>query len=685
MSLPWTHKVIPVARNIPCDIDEMIDVVTADDGFHTPFDNGNFGFGQYETGRLRSGDSVIRLANSSDNFRAASRRSTDPGIIEFSSVLLPSTLPSYHPEGLSMVRSPLPVGSDEHHDDDRLIEGATILRCFEAMQGLKRRKIEQARSCVTSFEISVKINSSSSRSSIFTSSSNKQTLDKDGIPIVLEATLPLEVENGRRIGKTRAKIASEILGSYNIQHGQPQFQAGKNSSRPPVGRTRLIWTSKQISDQPQRVSFTSLVTGQKLESGAEKRPRNIRVRIKVDGDIWHDRKTTGHGNRDAGFDVQASLQCDQLIKNLLDGRNDRTNFSYFIPPLIECIPDSAGSIHVVCTSPGTILQSSISPILKLAAEKSNPCCTVCWRSTAGGLEVKECSKCGLLAHAECCLDPGESRVLSAADDQFRKERWTCSVCCHYNKNDSGICGAKNLLQTMTTIKKSKRRSRPPSKLKDPHFESMKPQKIDHSTVVKNKEMKCANCFLSGGAMSRISVEGEELWIHEVCRIWTSDQRYSSNSRNQSCVLCGANSDLPGSSRLRKEEPMPQKSYSSRCVVKCAAAGCHISVHPMCALVSSLTSQSINEASHEKSENATLDDIEKVKQKDIELCSQYTLTFASIRGLAHSVGKDPGARCAAFLPIVFCGIHNPAREQSFHGLYPGGKSMDIEQTLKVPSC
>jgi hypothetical protein len=62
-----------------------------------------------------------------------------------------------------------------------------------------------------------------------------------------------------------------------------------------------------------------------------------------------------------------------------------------------------------------------------------------------------------------------------------------------------------------------------------------------------------------------------------------------------------------------------------------------------------------------------------------------LTFASIRGLAHSVGKDPGARCAAFLPIVFCGIHNPAREQSFHGLYPGGKSMDIEQTLKVPSC
>ena len=44
MSLPWTHKVAPVARNIPCDIDEMIDVFTADHGFHAPFDNGSFDF-----------------------------------------------------------------------------------------------------------------------------------------------------------------------------------------------------------------------------------------------------------------------------------------------------------------------------------------------------------------------------------------------------------------------------------------------------------------------------------------------------------------------------------------------------------------------------------------------------------------------------------------------------------------
>jgi hypothetical protein len=106
---------------------------------------------------------------------------------------------------------------------------------------------------------------------------------------------------------------------------------------------------------------------------------------------------------------------------------------------------------------------------------------------------------------------------------------------------------------------------------------------------------------------------------------------------------------------------------------------------MCALVSSLASKSTIEERDEKSEIATLDNIQKAKKRDVELCSQYTLTFASVCGLAHSFGKDPGAKFSAPLPIIFCGIHNPAREQSFHGLYPGGESMDIDQTLKVPSC
>lgn len=679
---------VPVARNIPCDIDEMIDVVTADDGIHAPFDNGNFGFGQFEAGRRRSDDSVIRLANSSENFRAASRRSTDPGRIEFSTVALPSTLPSYHPESLSMTRSPLRFCFDEEHGDGGVTNGATILRCFEAIQGLKRRKTVQAQSCVTSYEVSVKVNSSSSRSSIFVTSPDKQKVDNDCTPIVLEATLPIEVENGRKMSKTRAETESENLGSYDLRNGLPPLQSGNNSIRLSVGRTRLVWARKVLSDQ--RVSYTSLVTGQRLDNAAVKRPRNVQVRIRVDGDIFQSPNTASNWEMNAEINLQASLQCDQLVRNLLDGKSDKTKSPYFVPPLIECIPDSAGSIHVVCTSPGAILQSSISPILKLAGENSKPRCSVCWRSTEGGLEVRECAKCGLLAHIECCLDPGKLWVVSETNNKSGNEEWTCSVCCHNGKNEAKNTGARTTPQKLQAIKKSKRITRPSSKLKDHHFESVKAQNIDHSTVVKNKEIECSICGLSGGAMSRIPVENENFWVHETCRIWTDAQRHSPDSKNLSCVLCGSgfNGTLPADSRLRRGQPTQRasaRSYSSHCVVKCAAPGCHLSVHPMCALASTLTSQSMIEASNKNSKDATLNDILKAKKRDEELCCQYTLTFASIYGLAHSFGKDPGARCSTPLPIIFCGIHNPAREQSCHGLYPGGRLMDLDKTLNIPSC
>lgn len=672
MSLPWTHKVLPVARNIPCDIDEMIDVLTADDGFHAPFDNGSFGFGQFETGRRRNGDSVIRLANSSENFRSASRRSADPGCIEFSTVALPSVLPSYHPESLSTARLPLPNGVDEHQHDVPLAKGAKMLRCFESSQGLKRRKTEEARSCVTTYEVSVKVNSTSSRSTIFEPSIQSQEANDDHMPIVLEATLPIEVENGRKTSKTRAKIESENLGSYDIGHGLPPPQVGKGSNRISVGRTRLVWTSKDLSDQ--RLSYRSLITGQQLDNGAVKRPRNMRVVIKVGGDICRGSDTESGKVVLSETRSQASLQCDQLVRNLLDGKNDRTKSSFFVPPLIECVPDSAGSIHVVCTSPGTLLHSSVTPILKLARRISNDCCSVCWRSTEGGSEVRECVRCGLLAHDECCLNPGELRVESG--DQCRKEEWICSVCCHHKENDV----RNDPQQEMQAIKKSKRKPRPPIKLKDSLVESVQIETTDRAAVLANDEMKCSICSLSGGAMSQVALDSKHVWVHETCRIWTDAHSYSTGSRDSTCVLCGR-----GSSCIEPIQPASAGRYSPRCTVKCAAAGCHISVHPMCALASTLTSQSTSETSGKTSNNGIFDEISNAKKRDEELCSQYTLSFASIKGLAHSFGKDPGARCSTTLPIMFCGIHNPAREQSFYGLYPGGKFMDADNVLKVPSC
>ena len=670
MSLPWTHKVAPVARNIPCDIDEMIDVFTADDGFHAPFENGSFGFGQFETGRRKNGDSLIRLANSSENVRSASRRSNDPGCIEFSTVALPSMLPPYHSESISAVRMPLPIGVDERQHDVPLAKGSTILRCFESTQRLKRRKTEEARNCVKSYKVSIKVNSTSSRSTIIQSPMEAKNASDDHMPIVLEATLPIEVENGRKTSKTRAKIESENLGSYDIRHGLPPLQVGKGS-KTPVGRTRLVWTSKELSDH--RLSYKSLITGQQLDDGAVKRPRDIRVVIKVGGDIVCGPETSDEALI-SGTRTQASLQCDKLVRNLLDGKNERTKSPFSVPPLIECVPDNAGSIHVVCTSPGTFMQSSITPILKLARKSSNLSCSVCWRSTEGGSKVRECVRCGLLAHTECCLDPGELQVKS--EDQCVREEWICSVCCHHKENKV----RKDPEPEIQAIKKSKRIPRPSSKLKDSLLESIHVDTTLHDTISNNDEKKCSVCSLSGGAMSRIAADTGDVWVHETCRIWTDAKSYSTGSRYSTCVLCGTGANCEDSNH----HTSPRR-YTPRCMVKCAAPSCHMLVHPMCALASTLISQSTNEIKRETTENGTSDEILKAKKRDEKLCSQYTMSFASVKGLAHSFGKDPGSRCATTIPIIFCGIHNPAREQSFYGLYPGGKFMVADDTLKVPSC
>ena len=258
-----------------------------------------------------------------------------------------------------------------------------------------------------------------------------------------------------------------------------------------------------------------------------------------------------------------------------------------------------------------------------------------------------------------------------------EDEWVCSVCCHHNGKEAQKQEGADEPGKVQAIKESKRISRPSNKLKESQFESMKSKMTDPSAISAKTEINCSICNLSGGAMSRISVEGEDFWVHETCRIWTDG---SLGSRDAPCILCGVGANCVESTRLA-----PSRRYSPLCVVKCAAPGCHISVHPMCALASTLISQSTNNGSHEASENVTLDNIKRAKKTDEELCSQYTLTFASIRGLAHSFGKDPGARCATTLPIFFCGIHNPAREQSYRGLYPGGGFIDAEQILKVPSC
>jgi hypothetical protein len=683
LSLPWTHKILPVARNLPCDIDELIDLMTLDDGLYAPFENGNFGFGRFDTGQFRTCESSIILANSSNTFRAATRRSNDPGIIEFTTISLP----------------PLPFESfwfDEPFrapctNTNMFPELETELRCFELMQANKKRKVEQARSCIRTTKISVRINSSSSRSSIL-----KETLATkhgDSLPShLLEATLPQEVQLGRRSGHSHAKSMADKLGSYDIRHGLGlTHQSGKNSNRIAVGRTRKMWTEKITSDQPQRVFFTSLLTGERLEGGSQKRPRDVRICINIDGKVFNGRQkqrstaqTEPQGLDHVLTPLQGALDCDQFVHNLFSSDCEPRNAIDHYPPKLECVPDSCGCIHVVCTYPGTISKSSINPLLRNAAGKVKPCCTVCWGSTSMGLEVNECSECGIPVHIQCCLDPGHFTTTSV--DGASITEWKCSTCSRQMNHQTQTCGSSKSFSSGFGVKKSRRKSRLPYKLKDSLVETIQSHRVECAPTEKKEnptpDVECAICFLTGGAMSRVSRHGAVVWVHEVCRLWTTGLAVSSSSNGKidlvkgPCAACGKVGGISLNSPSKKGKHcriMPG-------IVTCAAVGCHVAVHPMCALVSSLASTSRSESNNEDGDKEL--DVNSLKKRDAELCKSFTLTFVTVQGSTHARGKYPGVTRTQTLPIIFCGIHNPKREHSFYGLPPGGKHLN-QNTIRIP--
>jgi hypothetical protein len=195
-------------------------------------------------------------------------------------------------------------------------------------------------------------------------------------------------------------------------------------------------------------------------------------------------------------------------------------------------------------------------------------------------------------------------------------------------------------------------------------------------------------------MSRVS--GSEattaVWVHEVCRLWTAGVSTSSNSNGQindnaigkgQCAACGRGDGkslyAAGSKRGRQCRVLP-----STAPVRCAAVGCHVAVHPMCALVTSLQCQSMKDRNDGGDGVKENDDLSGVRARDVDLCEQFTLTYVTVRGTTDAFGKDPGVNRTETLPVIFCGIHNPKREYSFYGLPPGGKHLD-DSTYRIPRC
>lgn len=251
----------------------------------------------------------------------------------------------------------------------------------------------------------------------------------------------------------------------------------------------------------------------------------------------------------------------------------------------------------------------------------------------------------------------------------------------------------------------------------------------------------------GGAMSRLHGDIGNKWIHEICRIWCTtpinraipfspspsthlpqspfqsdsgllkepENKLEDTQRSQVtqiCCICGMDDNsLNKSNRIQQNKGL----------IKCAAIGCHVMFHPMCAvLVTKLSKESSSSimvggdsadiSKSPSSSNVTKSIHQRAKeaiQQDIEHCQEYTLellevkyskrrsnnsnnqgtdTLFMVRGGSINNGmsnheKDEKETEQRIIPIGLCGLHNPKRNKTFYGCTPG--AMTMSEFIKIP--
>jgi len=697
LSLPWMHRGPPIARNTAFDIDDMTETLTADDGSFTPHSSGPLGFGRYDIGQLRRGSSNTRLATSWDSVCSASRRSTDPGILEVSSITLPlSFSPNASHSTVPEAKRDLKA-TGVFRDTDGAVNapaGEISLQCFERNAQTRRSRVAKVKICAKQRLISVRVGSSSSRSSIFTDI-KLDTESRYGK--MLQATLPPEVQNGKVLNAVNAQKVAESLGSYDSRHGFPKTTSAGRSQRIGCGRTRLVWTDRRgPADQPQKVIHSSLLCGERLEQGSHKRPRDVTVTIRVAGAVFGGRpvaddQTLGlRSQARLGFaNAECTLDDDELVKSILadthkastDRNKARTRVvSAF--PVLDCLPDSNGAIGVVCTVPGKIPWSSVHERLNHAAKLSSVrSCTVCWSPDHDqSYVVQECAECGTLAHTQCCYDSGKIEDIHSIDDSSTKlSWWRCAVCC-FKKSQPSVVVTKSNSAPTEQSSRSRRKPKLPQGLRDFHIDDTLPAgRPDHiQGEIASHGIKCALCPYHGGAMSRVKSGKDFVWMHEVCRLWRSGVVDCTSDIQESkfkCALCGKTEKRRMSSNGSSEE---LSSENRGYLIKCASSRCQVYFHPMCALLSS----KMNEF---ESITPSPGQFHPFTDQGIDqgLCAAFSLSAMNCEVARGDTGEYGIHSTTIRIPIGFCGIHNPNRSPTSRGLYPAGKHMNND-TIQIPA-
>ena len=798
---PWhSRSKLPqkILKLMPRDIDDLHVITDCQDELHAPFGDlqGPFCFGRYENGQWKGNYNSTATAHitSNDLCRdafASARRSDDPGAIELH-VLLPSPsnegekmlshLPfswrekapplstSYQQLELAISAKPNPSFVDSDLESIKLAE----------VKAKSSTQIAIAKSFRRKWRISAKVDGVSSRATLFPSSMVKLIERRDECtrrvvrPMLCIGLLPQSVQSGLSVSLQEASAMDNAglarsLGSYDCRIIDallnPKREISNRVKRIEVGRTRLVWSNLPVdapflpSTRNREVNFNSLITGQHYRLNNYKRPREIKVGVRLNGHLIMEEAiedipaplATSSGARkrkhatrqldtedltlkpsvecpgsrtdediDAAFNlsplklndpiednsptfeqsvvylemgaiasndiiidrhemIASLLKCSKKIskkqtkKRACDGSTSDQVIKDWNPPRFARVPLEDGLIRTVCLNAGDWTGMSVHLVLRsLAKEESKRMCSICWSADGSGREgVQECMDCHTLAHSNCCLDKGSfSSALShdthtngsTLDDTKRPgpifQQWKCAVCCHY---------------TTTTQSKPRRNAQVPSRFVHGETHALSPRlrvNLVESGNADGHGPRCLLCPHRGGAMS--PSEGSmsnHKWVHEVCRVWSCYDDPKSPTVSQFsiqspllnlCALCGTGGT----------------NNNNMGLTKCASRGCLVSFHPMCALLASKVLASKVDINDETNEAKTVrarksrrteitEEIESdVKEKiaaDQKLCMEYTLQLMRLTS----------TKGAAVIPVAFCGIHNPRRDESLFGRLPGG--------------
>lgn len=746
MSFPWHHTILPVVRNIPRDIDEMPALLCIEDEGLSAFENGPLGYGGFETGKQRR-----RTASGKEGIRIVSRRADDVGVIELTMVKLPGVHPSSSPHNESPMpkcatgrvsllsdfyqQTPFDEKSSLGHaamlnqpcDEDEQVDGMLSLESFTIAQARKKRKVEQVLANTQRIFLSVKVGNTSSRSSLFAPYAMAST------PLLREAVCPQEVQQGKALTVGTAKKVADEIGAYDCRFGAARSTlVAKSGTRVQAGRTRLIWTYNTSSEN-NKVMYSTTLKRERLEIGAQKRPTNVRVGVRLNGVLLaldadlskarlSDSKVNGKLDEipysskavdsainkacDVVKSIDARPQClvdtgkllDVVRRSHIEARCDNIAELPFgvnvVRPVIDCLPSDHGSLLTTCTIPGRFLQSvCVQECLNKAARRQGLLCSICWTGSQPRFAVEECS-CGLTAHLACLTDRGER--LSATAARNDQKTWKCPAC----SAGVGVASAAVVLGQASTEKRAKRATKIPAWLEKDQVSFMGSSRTTTNTPSSGDDFqRCVCCPLTGGAMSSTTnSDGEKVWVHEVCRIWQEplpiDNGVIVSEPPAICALCGTSTSNPTTdSSGNISSSTAENHHKPMFLTKCAANGCFVRFHPMCALlVSKLdeeqeclsSSTTGKEPASPQSRLAHHDN-----KSDIRLTNKYTLTMAQISYKAYTdytkngIGKlKSREQNTSLVPLAFCGIHNPNRDPSLYGCYPAGHYFD-EKNLRIP--